>query len=256
MDYRTCSEIIMKRVMPQSHPVAIKIIKGGDPFPEDVRRPSHFGIKIALCQWINLARRWGWVVGAEAQDINCTPCLAGYGFKKLKEKADLGQFFVDMGYFDALEPALSLAEQLEVLEPGEVRGITISPLAKIQSDPDVVLIYGTPAQMTRLAYSSIQSSGRLIHSVTGFGLSCLSAVMPHWKGEPTLVHPGRGERMLGGTDDMELCFSLPGSQLEAFVNGLEVTHKKGLRFPIQGYVLYEPAVIPAMKALEEKLEEV
>ena len=255
MDYEKYSEIIMRMVMPQSFPIGIKIIKKDDPFPDGVVRPGKFGIKVALCQWTNLARRWGWVVGAMAEDINCTPCLAGFGFRKLKNKSDFAQFIMDMGFSDSLELASALAEQLEVIKPGEVKGIVAFPLAKAPVRPDLIVIYGTPAQMTRLTYAYTHSYGRVIHSKTSFGLSCLSNVMPFWKQEPTFVHPGRGERTLAGTDDSEMLFSTPVSHLEALVNGLEKTHKKGLRYPIQGYVLYEPPLIPPMKALEEKLIE-
>jgi uncharacterized protein (DUF169 family) len=255
MDYKGYSEIIMRMVMPQSFPIGIKILRNDDPIPDGVIRPSKFGIKIALCQWTTLARRWGWIVGAMAEDISCTPCLAGFGFKKLKDKSDFAQFAVDMGFFHSLEPASVLTENMEFLQPGEVKGIVAFPLAKAPVKPDLVVIYGTPAQMTRLAYAHIHSHARVIHSRTSFGLSCLSAVMPFWKHEPALVHPGKGERTLAGTDDSEMFFSTPIDHLEALVDGLEKTHKKGLRYPIQGYVLYESPVIPPMRALGEKLIE-
>jgi uncharacterized protein (DUF169 family) len=256
MDNEKYSEIIMRMVMPQSFPIGIKILRKDDPFPEGVIRPSKFGIKVALCQWTTLARRWGWVVGVMPEDINCTPCLAGFGFKKLKDKSDFAQFALDMGYFDSLEPATALVDQMEFLKPGEVKGIVAFPLAKAPVRPDLVVIYGTPAQMTRLAYAYTHSHSRVIHSKTSFGLSCLSTVMPFWKEEPAFVHPGRGERTLAGADDSEMLFSTPVSHLEALIDGLEKTHKKGLRYPIQGYVLYEPPLIPPMKALEEKLMEI
>jgi len=240
-------------VMPQSFPIGIKILRKDDPFPKGVVRPSKFGIKVALCQWINLARRWGWVVGAIPEDINCTPCLAGFGFKRLKDKSDFSQFAVDMGYFDSLGSATALTEQLEFLKPGEVKGIVAFPLTKAPIKPDLLVIYGTPAQMIRLTYAYTHSYARVLRSSTTFGLSCVSIVMPFWKEEPALVHPGRGERMLAGTDDSEMLFSTPISHVEALMDGLEKTHKKGLRYPIQGYVLYEPPLIPPMKVLEEKL---
>jgi uncharacterized protein (DUF169 family) len=252
MDLKKCSEIIMKMVMPQSFPIGIKILRKDDSFPDGVVRPGKFGIKVALCQWTNLARRWGWIVGAMAEDINCTPCLAGFGFKKLKDKSDFAQFIMDVGFSDSLEPATVLAEQLELLKPGEVKGIVAFPLAKAPVRPDLIVIYGTPAQMTRLTYAYTHSHSRVIHSRTTFGLSCLSAVMPFWNQEPTFVHPGRGERTLAGTDDSEMLFSTPASHLEALVDGLEKTHEKGLRYPIQGYVFYEPPLTPPLKALGEK----
>jgi hypothetical protein len=68
-----------------------------------------------------------------------------------------------------------------------------------------------------------------------------------------LVHPGRGERILAGTDECEMFFSFPAKDLELFVDGLEKTHKKGTRYPIQSYMIYQPPVIPPVKTLDEKL---
>ena len=90
-------------------------------------------------------------------------------------------------------------------------------------------------------------------STTGFGLSCLSAIKPYLSGKPALVHPGRGERILAGTDESEMFFSVPAKELELLVDGLEKTHKKGTRYPIQSYMIYQPPVIPPVKTLDEKL---
>ena len=254
MDFKKHFDVIMKRVMPQSFPIGIKLIKQDDAFPEGVVRPEKFGIRIALCQWTNLARRWGWVVGAASEDISCTPCLAAFGFRKLKDRADLAHFFVEMGYFDSPDFAVSITERIKLLEPGKVRGVLAFPLNKAVVEPDVVVVYGTPAQMIRLTYAYGYQYGRLIRSETGFGLSCLSAVSPCQTEEPIFVHPGRGERILAGTDDSEMFFTFPASHLEKIVDGLEKTQEKGLRYPIQGYVLYQPPVLPQMKALGKKLE--
>ena len=253
MDYKKHFDVIMKRVMPQSFPIGIKLIRQDDPFPEGIVRPEKFGIKVALCQWTNLARRWGWVVGAAAEEISCTPCLAAFGFRKLEDKADLARFFVEMGYFDSPDFAMNITEQIKLLEPGKVRGVLAFPLNKALVEPDVVVVYGTPAQMIRLTYACLHAYGRLIRSETGFGLSCLSAVSPSRTEEPIFVHPGRGERILAGTDDSEMFFTFPASRLTEIVDGLEKTQERGLRYPIQGYVLYEPPVLPQMRALEKKL---
>jgi hypothetical protein len=48
-------------------------------------------------------------------------------------------------------------------------------------------------------------------------------------------------------------FSFPAKNLELLVDGLEKTQKKGTRYPIQSYMIYQPAVIPPVKTLDEKL---
>jgi len=256
MDFEKAYQTLTKTVMPQSFPLGVKIIKQDDHLPDGAVRPAKFGLKIAMCQWPTLARRWGWIIGVMAEDVNCVPCLAGFGFKKLKNQADLAQFLMDMGYAESMEPAETLADSIEPLEPGQVKGIAAFPLDKAPTVPDLVWIYGTPAQMIRLVIAYALSFGRPIRSETGFGLSCLAGVKPFFSDEPAFVIPGRGERMLAGTDDSEMYLSLPASHLEGLIDGLEKSHKKGLRFPIQGYVMYQPAVIPPMKALLEKLTDV
>ena len=136
--------------MPQSFPIGIRIVGADDPFPKGVIRPSRYGIQVALCQWITLARRWGWIVGVMADDITCTPCLAGLGLKRLPDEAVLLEYLLEMGYCDSHDVATSLAEQVEYLEPGKVKGIVAFPLDKAPLSPDLVVVYGTPAQMTRL----------------------------------------------------------------------------------------------------------
>jgi uncharacterized protein (DUF169 family) len=254
MNIQTYADKISQMIRPQSFPLGVKIIKEENSLPQGVMRPSKYGIQISLCQWTTLARRWGRFAGVLAEDINCSPCLAALGLKKLEDRTDLARYFLDMGYFDTIELAQSVTEQLDPIPAGKIKGIAMFPLDKPPVDPDLVVIYGTPAQMARLASGFLYHSGELIESsTTGFGLSCLSAIKPYFSGKPALVHPGRGERILAGTDESEMFFSFPAKDLELFVDGLEKTHKKGTRYPIQSYMIYQPPVIPPVKTLDEKL---
>jgi hypothetical protein len=56
-----------------------------------------------------------------------------------------------------------------------------------------------------------------------------------------------------GTDEMEMCFAFPARHLNEWLDGLGETHKRGTRYPIQSYILYQPPLIPSMKTLENKL---
>jgi uncharacterized protein (DUF169 family) len=254
MDIQTYAEKISQMIRPQSFPLGVKIVKEKNSLPKEVMRPSKYGIQISLCQWTTLARRWGRFAGVLAEDINCSPCLAGLGLKKLVNWNDLAKYFLDMGYFDTIELAQKATEQLDPIPAGKINGIAMFPLDKTPLDPDLVIIYGTPAQMARLTSGFLYHSGELIESLTtGFGLSCLSAIKPYFSGKPALVHPGRGERILAGTDENEMFFSFPAKDLELFVDGLEKTHKKGTRYPIQSYMIYQPPVIPPVKTLDGKL---
>ena len=165
-----------------------------------------------------MARRWGRVLGAVADDINCTPCLAGLGLKRMENSKALSEYFMDMGYFGSIESAENVTKELDPIPYGEIKGIAVFPLETAPVDPDIVLVYGTPAQMSRLASGYLYHHGALMESkTTGFGLSCLSAVKPHFTGKPALVHPGRGERILAGTDESEMFMTFPASYCESLL---------------------------------------
>jgi len=199
-----------------------------------------------------MARRWGRVLGATAEDINCTPCLAALGLKRLENHDHLSEYLVNMGYFRNIEVSRRATQALGLVPPGKIGSVALFPLETAPVDPDIIVIYGTPAQTARLAAGYLYHFGELVESrTTGFGLSCLSAVRPFFTGKPALVHPGRGVRMLAGTDDSEMFFTFPAKDGESVLDGLKKTHEKGMRYPVQSYMTYQPPMIDPMISLEK-----
>ena len=103
------------------------------------------------------------------------------------------------------------ADALEALEPGCFAAVCFYPLHMAPVEPDLVLIYGNPAQMARLAAGCLYHRGEMIESRTTIGISCLSALKPYFSGKPAFVHPGRGERILAGTEEGEMLFTVPAA---------------------------------------------
>ncbi len=97
MDYKDFSKEISKLIRPQSYPLGVKLVKNGEQLPEKAIRPSKYHIKISLCQWTTMARRWGRILGALTDDINCTPCLAALGLRQMKSIKPLSEYFLEMG---------------------------------------------------------------------------------------------------------------------------------------------------------------
>ena len=258
MNPQEASEVLTRLIRPQTAPLGIKILGPGDQPPDPkMARPAKYGLKISLCQWVTLARRSLRPVTVMAEDVNCSPCLACLGLRRMKTESALADYFMGMGYFADPELAAQAAAQIDPLPAGELRGVLIFPLDQAPMDPDLVVIYGSPAQMARLAAGLVHQTGRLVPSATtGFGISCLSLVKPHWTGQAALVIPGRGERILAGTEEGEMYMTLPGGQLKALVAGLEATQKTGTRYPVQRYVMYQPPEIPAFKEFNKMMEEI
>ena len=119
MDYKAFSEEISRMVRPQSFPVGMKFVQDIARLPDPAVRPSKYGVKISLCQWTTMARRWGRVVGATAEDINCSPCLAALGLKRLESLTHLSEYFLEMGYFDSMELAEAVTRELDPYRRGK-----------------------------------------------------------------------------------------------------------------------------------------
>jgi uncharacterized protein (DUF169 family) len=194
-------------------------------------------------------------MGIEKDDINCIPALIGFGWRQPENTDVVVDFLMSMGYFETKEDALKTLRKMTIMEPGRFEWLYISPLSRTKLEPDVVVIYGNPAQMMRLAQGYIYKRGGVVTSETTLGFTCASEMIwPFKEGKACLIHPGRGERVLGLTQDHEMAFSLPASEVDDLIVGLEVTHKGGTRYPVQSYLLFQPMQIPQFKELEKYLK--
>jgi uncharacterized protein (DUF169 family) len=253
MDWKSFSDELTRMIRPQTFPIGVKLFKDAQQLPEKATRPAKYGVRISLCQWTTMARRWGRILLATAEDINCTPCLAALGLKQMRRAGALADYFMEMGYFKSAAMAEKAVEDLGVLPPGQFVAVCYFPLHMAPVDPDAVIVYGSPAQMSRLTAGFLYHAGGVIESRTTLGISCLSALKPVFTGKPALVHPGRGERILAGTDEAEMLFTFPARDAEVLIDGLRQTHARGSRYPVQSYLIYEPPLLEAMAHLAEKL---
>ena len=160
----------------------------------------------------------GAVPGGPARRHQCSPlpapCLAALGLKKTDDDTALAEYFQAMGYFDGLDQARNMVAQIEPVPYGQAGGFLIFPLKDARLEPDLIIVYGSPARMARLASGFAWSTGRILGSIgSGLGLSCLATVKPHWSGRPGLVVPGRGERILAGTEENEMLCTFPAKPL-------------------------------------------
>ena len=63
MDAATLNKHLETHLRVHTFPLGIKSLKPGEPLPDKVKIPSkHLGVKIAICQAISIARRYGWTM--------------------------------------------------------------------------------------------------------------------------------------------------------------------------------------------------
>ena len=56
--------------------------------------------------------------------------------------------------------------------------------------------------------------------------------------ECQVILPCTGDRMFGQTQDDEMAFSIPASKLDEVMEGLQSTHKNGIRYPVPTFMNY------------------
>ena len=146
-DYSVMANLLRDELRLKTLPLAVKFLKTSEEFPEKTRRPQK---KIAICQALTMSRRYGWTMGLTEKDSGCPGASLAYGWKGNMDENALSQFFLGAGYALNEEGAKTIVKNIDHLELEKYRGITISPLTRTKIIPDVILVYGNPAQIMRL----------------------------------------------------------------------------------------------------------
>jgi len=255
--YREIGEKLTETLRLQCFPLAIKLVENEDRFPEGVRRPKTFGMRITMCQGFAMSRRIGWTVGLTAEDMKCIPNLIAYGFAELEDQNALVEAFRAMDYYETDETAKKAISNMSLLKPEKYSGMVISPLGWTKILPDLTLIYCNSAQAMRLIQATVYKTGeRIVTPLSGLGASCLEGVLRTFLSrKPGLVVPGAGDRVFGATQDHELAFTAPREMLKGIAEALKKAgYEKGVRYPIPTSIV-EPLMVPdAWIMLNSKLK--
>jgi uncharacterized protein (DUF169 family) len=232
-------------VKPDTFPVAVKFLDDETKIPAKARRPLRdLGVKMAPCQGAGMARRYGWSVAFTSDDVGCAIAGHTYGWERLTDPQGAVHFLTRMRYVSDDQAALEALSGFRMLELEPAPVVLYSPLGKTPFDPDVVLLYVNPAQMMRLIHGATYQAGKPIQGTfSGRASSCTEGVIGAYLDQsPKVVVPGNGDRVWAGCQDHEMVMAVPGPLLESVVEGLEVTHGMGVRYPIPAFLGYRPVV--------------
>ncbi len=222
-----------------SFPVAIKMVKSGKSLPERVKRPlKDLNIKVATCQAIAKARRYGWVLALGEEDISCPLTAVVFGFRQASEFYLKGRACTGM-YTETDAAGIQSEEQVEKFAFGEYEHILVAPLHRTEFEPEVIVVYANPAQLLRLLTAALWKSGGRLTSSFGGRIDCAEEIIvPLRSGKCEVILPCYGDRIFAQTQDHEMAFSIPINRVEEIVEGLAGTHKGGVRYPIPSFLRY------------------
>jgi uncharacterized protein (DUF169 family) len=235
---------VMKNVKPVTFPVAVKMAVEGEVIEQRAKRPrDDNGKRIAVCQGVNIARTFGWTLVFDRHDHACP--LASVAAGHIDPEEFLKGAVSDL-YQDDVEIARKMESGYPLHPTGTVNEIWMSSLERCEFDPDLVIVYGNPAQILVLIHAANYGHGSGIGSTSTGRFECATWIAGVIRsGECEYSVPCSGERAFAGTQDHEMSFLIPKPRFESVAHGLAVMRKKGTyRYPVLNLGLLSTPIIP------------
>ena len=256
MDAATLQRHLETHLRVPTFPLGIRSLPPGEPIPAKARRPlKDMGAKMAICQSLSLARRYGWTIAFTGEDLACPIAKAVFGFEPRNEYYTSGAL-ADGMYAACRDAGARFEDALAKYEPGEIAAVVAGPLGRIAFEPDTVLVYGNSAQVLRLLNACLFEKGGALRSEFSGRGDCADIVIHGRKtGEPQVILPCYGDRIFGMAADDEMAFTFPYARRDEVVKGLEGTHAGGVRYPIPIYQRFQPEFPKSYQELERLWEE-
>jgi uncharacterized protein (DUF169 family) len=246
----TLAEALDRHIRADTFPLGIRMVATEDDIPDKARRAGRdLKVDSALCQGMSISRRYGWTVAVSRDDISCPIGATLFGFQPRVEHFDAGHCCAGMYTKDA-EAGAKTEAAAPCFDFGKYYAMVSGPLARIDFEPDVVLVFGNPAQVMRLVTGALWETGGYIESRFSGRTDCADEVIETMQtGKPQVILPCYGDRIFGQTQDHEMAFALPWALAQRLVDGLEGTHKGGVRYPVPHHLRYTAQFPPSYEEL-------
>jgi uncharacterized protein (DUF169 family) len=198
---------------------------------EDIPRVRRFERSMTFCQLPTLVRRGGWTVGVTRENMG-ERCARINGLAETTDDAkDREAANFATTWFGTVEEARKQMDDYPTVPPGEA--LVLAPLSAGKFEPEVVLVYGNPAQLMLLMNALQFNNYERYHShFIGEGACADGLAQCYVTGKPALAVPCFGERRFGGVTEDELVLAVPPSKIPQAVEGLKSLWSRGLRYPI------------------------
>jgi MtaA/CmuA family methyltransferase len=241
IDVKTADRELMTYIRAQTFPVAIRMLRPGEAIPEKAKRPARDFKKLSMnCQVIDMARRYGWTIALTREDHICSLGIAALGFEKPTHLHNSGTLCEGM-YTETKAAGQRSEAAVDRFAAGQFTTLLVAPLERATFEPDLVCVYGNPAQVMRLVQAALwKQGGKLTSSFSG-RVACADIIVTTMQTDrPQVIVPCSGDRIFGQTQDHEMAFTIPWDQMEDILAGLRGTHAGGIRYPITQFMDYEP----------------
>src|SRR5437867_6968062 len=135
IDVKTADRELQTYIRPHTFPVAIRMLKPGEPIPERARRPARDFKKLSMsCQVIDMARRYGWMIALTREDHICSLGITAIGFDKPLPIYNVGTLCEGM-YTETKEAGQRSEAAIDKFAPGEYETLLVAPLDRATFEP-------------------------------------------------------------------------------------------------------------------------
>jgi uncharacterized protein (DUF169 family) len=218
----------------RTFPLAFKLFTSADALDkvDGIRRLDY---KPRMCQLITLARVHGWTLGATADELGSPVCASIIGLAKPPQELMAGKTLSGIMYKTA-QDARKHEKAVPRLPVGKYQALAIAPLKGSKFEPDIVLVYGNPAQIFMLvAALQWQDFETLANNCVGES-SCADAIVRcYLTRKPSIALPSYAERRYGQAQDDEMVMALPAASVKKALSGLKGLHQGGIRYPVPSW---------------------
>lgn len=233
-------------------PVALKLYEDQGDLP---RKPLNF--KLNLCQLVSMARYQGRTTTGVPEKMVCAMGAACVGLIKTPKEIESGEAAVGPYCKDQEAGKKFMENTFKLGDSGKLYdGVLVSALEDADFEPDVVVFYGSPAQMMRFIHAATYDNGEKVTADTvAEAALCSSIGYAIAKDKPILGFPCAGDRIFGGTQNFEMVFAAPyGFVKDELVENLKKTAEGGFSvYPVPPNMFWTPVMPPTYTITEEKL---
>ncbi|MEM0449358.1 MAG: DUF169 domain-containing protein [Methanomassiliicoccales archaeon] len=237
-----------------AYPIAIRLIP-------DVKELAKIqGLRqlhaTAPCHMAALARyyRHDGIVGASSEGIKCVWGASCTGLMRSPERLSEGE--LAWRYAKDAEAGRRIQESMGVLGDKEkmFQALAMSPLDLTPFEPDVVVMYVTPAQALRMVIAYAYQEGEEIRStITGQSSLCSSIAHAYRERSMVIDLPCIGDRMFGLVQEHEMLLAFHQCRSQQIVEGLRCTEQFSSH-PFKPFLGWQVVFAPDMEPRGPELE--
>jgi uncharacterized protein (DUF169 family) len=253
-NWKAITEELRDKVYLPAYPIGLKLLVKPRELLE--YRDARLLTDTTPCHMAAVARynRSDGIVGASSQGTKCLWGASCLGLVQTPERLSEGD--LNLPYTQDVEAAKHLHENMYMLGNTGKRfsGVVMAPLDMVPFDPDVIVMYMSPARALRLVIAFAYAKGEAVSvRMTGQASLCSAIARAVDLDAVTVDVPCMGDRAYGLVQEFEVVVVFPGSRIDELMEGLSNTEGVA-SYPYKPFLRWSAIFPPSMEPRDVELD--